>query len=173
MIKTNSLTVNEIKKCSQKVRQYFHIKDGNCFPIYDVLLMLYDNEEIGIQILDDTDMQLPKDAPSEYDVKENFIYVKESVLKKLEENNYRNNFTLCHEFFHFLQCKVLNFKFEEVETCPAYCDVEWQANEFADQLLILEEMLRFDAKFLAKKYHTTIECALYRKYKYKKRYTLI
>jgi Zn-dependent peptidase ImmA (M78 family) len=111
MIKTNSLTVNEIKECSQKVRQYFHIKDVNCFPIYDVLLMLYDNEEIGIQILDDTDMQLPKDTRSEYDVKENFIYVKESVLKELEENNYRNNFTLCHEFFHFLQCKVLNLKF--------------------------------------------------------------
>lgn len=104
------------------------------FQIYDVLLMLYVNEKAGIQILDDSDKQLPGDTPSEYDVKENFIYIIESVLRELEENNYRNNFTLCHVFFHFLQCK----------------------------------MLYFDAKFLAKKYHTTIECALYRKYKFNK-----
>lgn len=75
------------------------------FQIYDVLLMLYVNEKAGIQILDDSDKQLPGDTPSEYDVKENFIYIKESVLRELEENNYRNNFTLCHVFFIFFNVK--------------------------------------------------------------------
>ena len=60
-----------------------------------------------------------------------FIYVKISVLEEVEAKEYRANFTLAHEFFHYIQCQVLGFSFEEVDPCLHYVRAEWQADEFA------------------------------------------
>ena len=93
-----------------------------------------------------------------YNPVDNFIYVKESVLKELEEKEYRANFTLAHELFHFIQCKILGFEFEEVECCKSYEDVEWQANEFAAQLLIPEKYAlaqNYDVQFIMEKFEVS------------------
>ena len=47
------------------------------------------------------------------------------VLEELEKHEYRANFTLAHELFHYFQCQVLGFEFEEVENCPSFEDPEW------------------------------------------------
>ena len=83
---------------------------------------------------------------------------------------YRSNFTLAHELFHYMQVQVLDFKFEDVDDkVQSYCDPEWQANEFAGQLLLPEKYLDLEADELVERFHVSKECALYRKVKYKKR----
>lgn len=72
-----------------------------------------------------------EDTPAKYNLIDNFIYVKISVLEEVEAKEYRANFTLAHEFFYYIQCQVLGFSFEEVDPCLHYVRAEWQADEFA------------------------------------------
>lgn len=59
---------------------------------------------------------------------------------------------------------------ESTDYCKSYEDVEWQANEFAGQLLIPEKYLfSKNEEVLAIQYYTTVECVLYRRVKLKKR----
>lgn len=170
MIKTNPLSVKDIEAIAKKVREDYKIKDGECFPILDYLRYLYDKELIGISILDDNDPYLDKDTPAVYNAVDNFIYLKESVINEIENGNYRSNFTLAHELFHYLQNQVLNFTFEEVETRKTYEDPEWQANCFAGELLLPDEFLsNEDNEYLAKHFQVSMECVLTRKVKNTKR----
>ena len=170
MIKTNPLGVKDIADIARRVREEYKIGFGDCFPILEYINSLYDKELIGISILDDNDSYLDKDTPALYNAKDNFIYLKESVLDEIENENYRSNFTLAHELFHYLQNQLLGFSFEEVEDRKTYEDPEWQANCFAGELLLPDEYLDNDDNvFLAKHFQVSLECILTRKVKNKKR----
>lgn len=170
MIKTNPLSVNDIADIAKRVRKEYKIESGDCFPILKYLSYIYDQELIGLSILDDNDSYLDKDTPAKYNANDNFIYLKESVINEIESGNYRSNFTLAHELFHYLQNKVLGFSFEEVEDRKTYEDPEWQANCFAGELLLPDEFLdNEDNDFLAKHFQVSLECVLTRKVKNKKR----
>ena len=119
--------------------------------------------------MDNNDALFADNIPAFYNSYDNFIYIKESVLEEYENKEYRSNFTLAHELFHFIQHKVLGFDFEEVDSCVTYCDPEWQANEFAGQLLIPEEFIDLETEQLINKFHVSEYCVLTRKLKYKKR----
>ena len=54
-----------------------------------------------------------------------------------------------------MQAQVLNFKFEEVSEVKSFMDPEWQANEFAAQLLIPEEYFDLPAEELVDKSHNS------------------
>ena len=60
MIKTNPLSVKDIANIAKKIRKDFGIPEDDCFPILDYLSYLYDNELLGISILDDNDPYLDK-----------------------------------------------------------------------------------------------------------------
>lgn len=107
-------------------------------------------------------MFFEEDTPAKYNPANNFIYVKESALEELENGEYRANFTLAHEFFHFLQCKVLDFSFCDAEYCPSYADAEWQADEFAGQLLIPSPNVyldNYDISHIAETFKVSPVCA--------------
>lgn len=99
----------------------------------------------------------------------NFIYIKEQVLDDYENNIYWSNFTLAHELFHYLQSRILNFKFEDVVECKTYEDPEWQANNFAGELLVPKKYLDLDDEELVNRFKVTMECVLTRKVQRKKR----
>lgn len=169
MIKTNALSVKTIESYAKKFRKEFKVKDDEYFPILDVLDELTNKNLLTYQIVEDDYHLMSEETQALYSCNENYLYIKESVIEDYENNIYHSCFTLCHELFHYIQNKVLNFKFEEVENCKSYEDVEWQANEFAGQILIPTQYLDYDEYKLSEMFHVTIECALTRKLKSKKR----
>ena len=169
MTKSNPLSIVDIALIARKLRKEWNIKDGEAFPIFDYINDLFGKGLITIQILDDNDPYLDEKTPAKYNAYDNHIYIKESVLIDYEEKNYRANFTLAHELFHYIQSKVLNFDFEEVEECKPYENIEWQANEFAGELLVPKAYLDLDDEELVNRFQVTLECVLTRKVQTKRR----
>lgn len=97
--------------------------------------------------------------------------MKESVLEELENHEYRANFTLAHELFHYFQCQVLGFEFEEVANCRSFEDPEWQADEFAAQLLVPTKYIvgDCDTRLLAEVFNVSESCVVTRKLYYERR----
>lgn len=170
MIKTSPLSVKTIEKIAKEVRESFNIKLDEAFPILDYLNHLFYKGELGIQIIDDDDLYLDKKTVALYNASDNFIYLKESVIEEVDNGIYRSNFTLAHELFHYIQAQIFKFDFYEVETRKAYEDPEWQANEFAGELLLPKAFLvDDDIDFLASHFKVSKECVLTRKVKKKRR----
>lgn len=170
MIKTNPLSVKDIRSIAASIREQYGIAKDKAFPILEILNQLFYDNYLSIQLLTDDDPYLDKNTPAVYNANDNFIYLKESVIEEIENGNYRSNFTLAHEFFHYLQHQVLGFTFEEVETRKTYEDPEWQANEFAGELLLPKKYLEIvDDEYLSKHFQVSLECVLTRKVKDKKR----
>lgn len=170
MIKTNPLSVKDISNIAASIREQYGIARDTAFPILEILKQLFYDNYLSIQLLADDDPYLDEDTPAVYNANDNFIYLKESVIEEVESGNYRSNFTLAHEFFHYLQHQVLRFKFEEVEDRKTYEDPEWQANCFSGELLLPDEYLsNKDNEYLARHFQVSLECVLTRKVKTKKR----
>lgn len=169
MKKTNPISIKEIEIISSNLRNHFNIQEDSFFPILDIIQYLEDIDLLTIQIMDDDDEMFQCNDVAFYNAIDNFIYIKESVLEDYDNSDYRSNFTLAHELFHFLQYKILNFNVTEVEKCETYCDPEWQANEFAGQLLIPTKYIDLEVEEIMKKFHVTEHCALTRKLKSIKR----
>ena len=169
MIKTNPLSIANISKIAKNVRSEFKIGEGECFPILDYLNHLCDQGLLSMQIIDNDDSYLDQKTVALYNKSDNFIYIKEDVLKEYDEGNYRANFTLAHELFHYIQNQVLKFDFEEVEDRKTYEDPEWQANEFTGELLVPKTYLYLDEEELVKRFRVSMECVLTRKVQTKNR----
>lgn len=164
MKKTNALKITDIENYANKLRNKFNVSLDSPFPILDVIEKLHYDGLLTIQYLEDDNDIFDVDTPAKYSPIENFIYVKESVLEELERNEYRANFTLAHELFHYFQWKILLFEFEEVEDCPPYLNPEWQADEFAGQLLVPTKSIEKirDAKKISEIYKVSEICAVTR-----------
>lgn len=170
MRKTNPLSIARIKKEADRVRKEFNAPLDSFFPIYEYIQNLYDNGKLDYQILDDDDSMFGENEYAKYDMDNNIIYVKDSVDAEANEDIGRARFTLSHELFHYIQAKVLNFKFEETEDkVEDYKNPEWQANEFAGQLLVPDEYIHLSHEEIMEKFLVSEECALYRKVKAKRR----
>ena len=165
-IKTNPLAVKDIEEIALRVRQEFNISEDTFFPIIDILEQLNNEGKLNLEVCEDSFLV---DEYANYNPLTNTITVKESVYNESYSDIYRSNFTLAHEFFHYIQTKVLKFIFIEVDECKNYMDIEWQANEFAAQLLIPTKALTLEVADIVSIYHVSEEAAYYRKYKLKKR----
>ena len=161
-IKTNSLSVKDIEEYANQIRKYFKIKENAYFPILEVLEELDSLNLLKLVIVND-DFFVDENVLACYELESKSIVVKESVINEYEAQEYRSAFTLAHEFFHFIQDSQ-GFSFEEVEDCPSYCELEWQANEFAGQLLVpLKFVDKYSIEELANMFHVSIDCATIRK----------
>ena len=169
MIKTNPLSVKDIEELTFNLRKEAGIEEDAAFPIFDYINELSEKGFLTVQILENDDPYLEENVPAKYNAVDNFIYIKEKVLDDLDNNIYWSNFTLAHELFHYLQSRVLNFEFEEVDECKTYENPEWQANNFAGELLVPKKYLALDDKYLANHFKVTLECVLTRKLKTKRR----
>lgn len=169
MKKTNPISTKEIKKIASNFRKKYNVELNEHFPIYEILIELENQGLFTIQVMENDNPMFGIDVLALYNAYDNFIYIKESVLEDYDNNEYRANFTLAHELFHFLQHKVLKFEFCDTDECKTYCDPEWQANEFAGQLLIPEDYIDLEVNELVQMYHVSDVCAATRKLKIKKR----
>ena len=169
MIKTNPLSVKDIEKLAMAFREHYQIKKDEYFPVLEIIDKLFEEKYLSYQIVDDNTDMLDNNTLAIYKPNENFIYIKESVIAEYEDGIYRSTFTLCHEFFHYVQSQLLKFEFKEVENCKSYEDIDWQANEFAGQILIPTEYIDYDEEYIQKNFHVSLECVLTRKAKSKKR----
>ena len=172
MRRTNPLTIKKIENLANKLRKALNIKPYAPFPILDVIESLSTNGLLTIQYLENDDPMFIDGALAKYNPIDDFIYIKESALEKLECGEYQVNFTLAHELFHWFQCRVLEFEFEEVDKCPSYADPEWQANEFAAQLLLPTKSIicnKNQTSILAEIYKITESCVVTRKLYYQRR----
>ena len=169
--KTNPLSVAKIREIAEGIRKEFNVSNDTFFPIKEYIDKLVEDEKVIYQIEEDSFFEDEK-MFALYDGNDNTIHVKESVEEDLEEGRYRSNFTLAHELFHYLQVKVLKFNFEMVdEDIEAFRDPEWQANEFAGQLLIPEEYVNLSYLDLIGKFHVSFDCIKTRKGYYENRKT--
>ncbi len=171
MRKTNPLKISDIEIYANNIRKRLGYLPNTAFPILEVIEKFHYEKLLTIQFLEDDNSIFENDTPAKYNPSDNFIYVKESVLEELENCEYRANFTLAHEFFHYLQCQILNFDFEETDECPSFCDPEWQADEFAGQLLLPTEAIinENDSKIIADIYKVSETCLITRKLYYNRR----
>ena len=73
--------------------------------------------------------------------------------------------------FHYFQCQVLDFRFEEVENCRCFENPEWQADEFAAQLLVPTKYVvgDCDTKLVAEMFNVSESCVVTRKLYYERR----
>lgn len=169
-IRTNNpLSVKRIEILAKKTREKFNISEDVFFPILDIVEQLSNEGILNLEICEDDELG---ESVGLYIKDTNTIKIKESVYIDGLDGDYRTNFTLAHEYFHFLQNQVLKFDFIEVddnEEIPAYCDPEWQANEFAGQLLIPTKYISLSHEEISKLFHVTKECALTRQLYLKKR----
>ena len=171
MKKTNPLKIVEIENYANNLRRELDIPSNSPFPVLDIIEEFHDDGLLTIQYLEDEHFIFEDDTPAKYNLADNFIYVKESVLEELENHEYRANFTLAHELFHYFQCQVLGFEFEEVENCPSFEDPEWQADEFAAQLLVSTKYIvgDCDTRLLAEIFNVSESCVVTRKLYYERR----
>lgn len=121
-MKTNPLGIKEIEKIASRFRKNLGINEDEYFPILEVLDKLFENKMLSLQYLEDDNPILDEDTPAKYNANENYIYIKESVVEEYETGIYRSNFTLAHEFFHFIQVKVLHFEFSDEKSDTFYND---------------------------------------------------
>lgn len=102
----------------------------NCLPILD--------PKFVFTILPDCDM---KGAYAKAFPDLHLIQVRESVYNLAVKGDYRHRFTLCHELGHYLMHGAQNIVFPRTERTPRpFEDPEWQANTFAGELLVPQEI---------------------------------
>ena len=65
----------------------------------------------------------------------------------------------------YLQKHILRFDLEEVDERKTYEDPEWQANEFAGELLVPKKYLDLSDEELVERFKVSLECVLTRKVK--------
>lgn len=169
MIKTSPLSVKNIEQMARELRDEFNVKDNEYFPIIKVLDTLFEKKLLSYQVVNNDTKIMDDSCVAMYNANENFIYIKESVFEEYEKGIYRSAFTLCHELFHFIQNIALGLEFEECEKCKYYENADWQANEFAGQILIPTKYLDLDEETIQSYFRVSLECALTRKAKAKKR----
>ena len=173
MVKTSHpLSIKGIATIAKNFRRECGVPMDQAFPILDVIDSFCDKGLLSMQVLENDSEYLGSNRPALYNTVDNFIYIKEEVLEEVENGIYRSNFTLAHELFHYIQNQVFDLTFEEVESCKASEDPEWQANEFAGELLLPSMYLSLSEEELVDRFHVSTECVLTRKVKQKKRKSL-
>lgn len=69
--------------------------------------------------------------------------IRESTYEGSARNNPRDRFTLCHELGHYLLHRAKNISYMRSDReLKKFMDPEWQANTFAAELLVPEEVAK-------------------------------
>lgn len=101
------------------------------------------------------------------------IILKQSVYDGAAQGEGRDRFTIAHELGHcFLHLEQAGMAREAQTTDKPYCNSEWQANEFAAQLLLpfsyVKKLVKIPTDKLATIFGVSKQCAEYRKEKLSK-----
>ena len=127
--------IREIAKIFQKItntKEYFDIVGfiEHILPIIDPYFIF--------EIVEDNELPdvYAQSCPDKHTIK-----VRKSVYYGAINNNGRDRFTLCHELGHYIFHGSANISYMRTDRkLEAYKDPEWQANTFAGELLVPEEI---------------------------------
>ncbi len=119
----------------------------------------YDIIGLEIEILDDNDSELAINEYAKYIPSSNCIKVRQSVYNGAAEGVGKDRFTLAHELGHSLMHREMAL-YRSDRIPKAFEDPEWQANEFAANVLCpLDEIKNMDIYNISNKYNVSFEVA--------------
>lgn len=132
------------RRAIRTVAKIFH-KIMNTEGYFDIIAFLERNmvdldPEFVLEIVEDD--KLPFAYAQSYPDK-HLIQIRESVYYGAISNNGRDRFTLCHELGHYIFHGSENISYMRADRkLEAYKSPEWQANTFAGELLVPENIAR-------------------------------
>lgn len=139
-------SIEDIRSYTTKLREMLILKpeDSINFLFYlDIMTFMFKEYNFEYIVLEDDNRIFKEKDEAHTNIKTGTIYIKESVFANLSVPSSRSNFTIPHElghfFLHYLNGPVLsrNTKPEKVYENP-----EWQANQFAAELLMPYEVVK-------------------------------
>lgn len=132
--KVKSLQIKHIRDVAQHVKDSFQIT-GGYFPIVELIELMHQSEAIELEIKERHEM--PNDYGLTYP-KRNQILIREDVYDLAVSGDGFGRFTMAHELGHlFLHRHETVYARNEHGGCHKTIeDSEWQADKFAQELLI-------------------------------------
>ena len=125
-----------IRQVAEQVRSSLGLSEEPFFPVVEVAEQILDQEmnQLSFLVGDSSEMG---NAEGETCPSGKFIRLREDVYEGACRHRGRPRFTLAHELGHwFLHTGGTLTRLQKNEEVPTYCDVEWQADWFAGELLM-------------------------------------
>ena len=118
---------NIIRKIGKVTRKYFDVIsfiENTCYELTGLIM----------EVVEDNGNELAKNEYAKYIPSENCIKVRQSVYNGAVNGNGKDRFTLAHELGHSLMHREMAL-YRSDKMPKKYEDPEWQANEFAANVL--------------------------------------
>lgn len=150
---------NSIISYANIIRKIGKVKNG----YFDVIRFLehtcYDIAGLEMEVVDDNGNELAVNEYAKYIPSENSIKVRQSVYDGATDGNGKDRFTLAHELGHALMHREMALSRSNKKP-KAYEDPEWQANEFAANVLCpMDEIGDRDIYDISDQYGVSLEVA--------------
>lgn len=157
--KVRPLRIRDIRKAAQTFKDSFHIT-GDYFPIVQLIELMHEREWLELEIVEKELM--PDDYGLTYP-KRNKIKIREDVYDKAVAGDGFGRFTMAHELGHLIihRQETVYARNEHGGFHKTIEDSEWQADKFAQELLIDTRLLRPGSKSwsIADQYGVTTKAA--------------
>jgi len=138
--KARPKSIEDIRNLAALLREFLGLgpNDRIDFNVHlDLISILLVKENFAYIVLEDHDLIFDENDEAHTNVKTGAIYIKESVYRNLKDPSSRSHFTIAHEighfFLHYINGPLLSRKNKPIK---AYESPEWQANQFAAELLM-------------------------------------
>jgi Zn-dependent peptidase ImmA (M78 family) len=152
---------DDIKKIANMLRELLGLESSVENPVVRILEFVLCSDEIGFnfEIVDDVDIG---DCEAISFPDKNFVTISNSVYENACDGNPRALFTLAHEIGHLLLHKNQGAyaRTNSGVDIKAYEDSEWQANTFAAEFLMPEELcFNLTPEEISKKFNVSLTAA--------------
>ena len=160
-IKCSPISRKSLRDYAFQIRKSLNLDKQMYFPVLDFLDVLPEIfPNFTYEILEDHMIDDDKHAIT--DVKNEKMYIKQSVYDGASNNVGRDRFTIAHEIGHYLLISVNGMQFaRSFEEPKVYENPEWQADVFAAELLVPHHLIsRYKRpSSISKKCGVSIDCA--------------
>lgn len=135
------LSRKDILKLVKKFKEIFGLENEYMFPIVEFIewVMPQIDRDFDLEIVDESEMSFNTYALTFPDEKK--MVIRRDVYDGACEEQVRSRFTVAHELGHYLFHRDLGFARTD-EKPPTYMNPEWQANEFAAELLAPQHLIK-------------------------------
>lgn len=132
--KVNPLSIKKIRNVAHQLKDMFQIVEGY-FPIVLFVELLHQSEFIELEIAEESSM------PNDYGLtfpRKNKIVIRQDVYDSAVDGDGFGRFTIAHELGHLMLHKqeVVYARNQHGGKHKTYEDSEWQADKFAQELLV-------------------------------------
>lgn len=172
------LSIKQIQKAANTTREFAKqlgfVKESGCIDIVGLVELgkidvVCGDKNFQLELSVVPDELLPKAEAKTYP--NGVIEIRESVYNSATSNDPRSRFTLAHELFHALaHCSQITYCRNISDDTKIYCNSEWQADTFAGNLLLPDELIErykaLDEQLLSSMLGVSVTCIKVRKKKY-------